>query len=248
MPVAARAKALDRLWPIDALRGFAVLGMVFYHAMWDLSFVGVYPGDVTLGGWRIFARSVASTFLLLVGFNLILLAARTPPAVARRRWLERGLKLLGWGIVISLITWPLFGPQFIAYGVLHFIGTVLLLAPAILRLQRFSIPLAAVFLLGGPVLANRPVDTVWLLPLGLRPPHYVSVDYFPIFPWLGVVLLGVGLGRAYLTYRANTLPAPSAAPAWARPAVFLGRHSLTVYILHQPVIIAILLLLGVRFF
>ncbi|REJ32385.1 MAG: hypothetical protein DIU82_12375, partial [Bacillota bacterium] len=67
-------------------------------------------------------------------------------------------------------------------------------------------------------------------------------------PWSGWGPRGGAPGGASLAHRAGRLPAPSAAPAWARPAVFLGRHSLTVYILHQPVIIAILLLLGVRFF
>jgi len=241
-------KAGPRLWEIDALRGMAVVAMVFYHAMWDLSFAGVYPHDVGQGGWRLVARGIAATFLLLVGVSMTLVQARHPAGVPYRRWLERGLKLLGWGLAISLVTWPIFRHQFIAFGVLHFIGTALLLAPLLLRTGPFAAPLGLLLLLGGRLLACCPVGTWWLLPLGLRPEGYISVDYFPLIPWLGVVLLGVALGRLYVAARERGLAVPSPPPSWARPAVFLGRHSLIVYILHQPVIIAILLLLGVRFF
>lgn len=249
MPSSQAAARRTRLWPIDAIRGLAVAGMVFYHLMWDLYFVGIYPGDVTQGGWRVFARFIATTFLVLVGFNISLLNRRTPGGVPYRRWLERGLKVLGWGMVISLVTWPIFGRQFIAYGVLHFIGTALLLAPLLLKVEGFAVPLGLAFLAGGRLLGTRYVDTVWLLPLGLRPWQYTSVDYFPLIPWLGVVLLGVGLGPL-LVPRLGTRPGPEApapTPRWARPAVFLGRHSLVIYILHQPVIIAVLMLSGVRF-
>ncbi|MFS8542500.1 MAG: DUF1624 domain-containing protein, partial [Limnochordales bacterium] len=80
-------KAGPRLWEIDALRGMAVVAMVFYHAMWDLSFAGVYPHDVGQGGWRLVARGIAATFLLLVGVSMTLRQARTPRGVPARGWL-----------------------------------------------------------------------------------------------------------------------------------------------------------------
>jgi len=244
----AAAKEWPRLWEIDALRGLAVVAMVIYHAMWDLMFTGLYAGDVTSGGWRLFARTTATTFFLLVGVSMTLLTARHPQGVPYRRWAQRGLKLLAWGMVISLITWPLFGRQFIAYGVLHFIGTALLLAPLLLRWRTWAVPLAVVLIGIGLVLVEYRFDTLWLLPLGVRPAHYLSVDYFPLLPWLGVILLGVWLGPLYLEARTHRFPLPRETPLWARPAVFLGRHSLIIYLLHQPLIIAVLLLLGVRFF
>src|SRR5690606_13230351 len=150
----AAAKEWPRLWEIDALRGLAVVAMVIYHAMWDLMFTGLYAGDVTSGGWRLFARTTATTFFLLVGVSMTLLTARHPQGVPYRRWAQRGLKLLAWGMVISLITWPLFGRQFIAYGVLHFIGTALLLAPLLLRWRTWAVPLAVVLIGIGLVLVE----------------------------------------------------------------------------------------------
>src|SRR5690606_24089212 len=93
-----------RLWQIDAVRGMAGVCMVFYHFMWDMMFFGLYPHDVTSGGWRLFARSVAITFLVLVGVSMVLTAQRKRPAERNRQWLERGAKVFGWGLLISVVT------------------------------------------------------------------------------------------------------------------------------------------------
>ncbi|MDI3316008.1 MAG: heparan-alpha-glucosaminide N-acetyltransferase domain-containing protein [Mycobacterium sp.] len=77
------ATETDRLWPVDALRGAAVAGMVAYHFPWDLSFFGLYPADVTQGAWQVLARAGGSVFLLLVGLSMHLTAARRPTPPAR---------------------------------------------------------------------------------------------------------------------------------------------------------------------
>ena len=80
----------------------------------------------------------------------------------------------------------------------------------------------------------------WLLPLGIHTPGYYSFDYFPFIPWFGVFLLGATLGRTAYTSRKSLLP-------WNLPQSFVnvaGRHSLLIYILHQPVILAVLYVLG----
>ena len=119
----------ERLWPVDGLRGVAVAAMVAYHFLWDLSFFGLYPADVTQGAWRWFAGVVAGTFLLLVGISMSLAAARRPPTACAWQWQVRGLKLWGWAVIISLVTRWAVGEQFVRFGILHRIGTALLLAP-----------------------------------------------------------------------------------------------------------------------
>src|SRR5690606_13264345 len=127
-----------RLWQIDAVRGMAVVCMVFYHFMWDMMFFGLYPHDVTSGGWRLFARSVAITFLVLVGVSMVLTAQRKRPAERNRQWLERGAKVFGWGLLISVVTRIFLGEAFVLYGILHLIGTAFLLAPLLWRIRRWT--------------------------------------------------------------------------------------------------------------
>jgi uncharacterized membrane protein len=80
----------------------------------------------------------------------------------------------------------------------------------------------------------------WLLPLGLHSPGFSSFDYFPLIPWLGIFLLGAALGKSVYAPRRSLLP-------WSLPQTFFnaaGRHSLIIYIAHQPVILGILYALG----
>ena len=167
------------------------------------------------------------------------------PGGSRPRWLERGPEAFGLGIAISLMTWPLSGPSSSPMASCTLSARRCLLAPA--SCSSAFRPAAGPCFFGRPVLANLPRGhRVAPAPgppaAGLRFGGLLS----PL-PLAGRGPPGRGLGRLYLASRERGLPALPP-PPWARPAVFLGRHSLIVYILHQPVIIAILLLLGVRFF
>lgn len=253
-----------RLWQIDAVRGMAVVCMVFYHFMWDMMFFGLYPHDVTSGGWRLFARSVAITFLVLVGVSMVLTAQRKRPAERNRQWLERGAKVFGWGLLISVVTRIFLGEAFVLYGILHLIGTAFLLAPLLWRIRRWTPLLGAGVIALGVVLADRSPEMAHLLPyaipLGVRPEFYPAVDYFPVFPWLGVIMLGMGAGQ--LLAPALSGPEPHGPASAARPEpskrqalpgspppvlaqlAAIGRRALIIYILHQPVLLAAFMALG----
>lgn len=227
-----------RLWQLEFVRGCAVILMIFYHFMWDLSFFGLYPRDVTIGGWWVFARSAATIFVLLVGVSIVLAGERRDAAVRNRAWYRRGLQLLALGFAISVVTRFFLGDAFILFGILHFIGTTMLLAPVLWRIRVVAPYIGAIILWLGVVLRNVPVDTWWFVPLGLYPEDYPAVDYFPLVPWLGIVMTGIGLGRLLLARLPVEAPADASAPALLTPIVFLGRHSLLIYIVHQPVLLA----------
>lgn len=234
----------QRLWPIDFIRGVAVLAMVFYHLMWDLHFFGLYRPDVTTGGWRIFARGIATAFLLLVGVSIVLTAERKSPAERNRLWLVRGMKLLGWALAITAVTRVFLGEAFVLFGILHLIAVALLLAPVMWRMRVAAPVLGILFVWLGVVISGRSGDVAWLIPFGVSPPDYPAVDYFPLFPWLGVVMIGLGAGqwlRARLARHASRRGRP---PAPLTPVVAIGRHALAVYIAHQPVILAVLWTMG----
>ena len=133
-------------------------------------------------------------------------------------------------------------------GVLHLIGLSLLLAYPFLRLKRANIIFGLLFVLLGIYLQNISAGFPWLLWLGVAPPDFYSVDYFPVFPSFGVILVGMGLGsQLYPGYR-RRIPVPDISMLpFVKALAFLGRKSLAVYLIHQPVMIAIIYLAGVGY-
>jgi uncharacterized membrane protein len=240
----------QRFWEVDCLRGLAIIMMVIYHLMWDLSYVGVTDVNVFEGFWLGFQRATASLFLLLVGVSLQLSGARArlthrSQAAVWRRQLRRGLTVFAWGMVVTLATWLLLRDAFVRFGILHLIGLSMLLAYPFLRLGPWNLALGAGLIAAGRLLQEVTVDAPWLLWLGLRPQNFYTVDYFPLLPWFGVVLIGLAVGD--LVYRDDTrrlaLPDLSALPPVSLVS-WLGRHSLAIYLLHQPLLIALLIALG----
>jgi len=238
-----------RYWEIDALRGLAIGMMVVYHLAYDLTQYGYYQTNVFVGPWRFFARITASLFILLVGISLALGQARTGSRSMGwpgfKRYLARGLKLVGWGMVITLTTWLYMGQAVIIFGILHLIGTSIILAYPFLSLRWANLPLGAAAIALGFYLNPLPVTHPWLLWLGLRPPSLFQLDYFPLLPWFGLVLLGLFIGQRLYpggTRRFN-LPDLDARPGLEAFA-WLGRRSLAIYLLHQPVLFATLALLS----
>jgi uncharacterized membrane protein len=239
-----------RFWEVDLLRGVAILLMVLYHLVFDLNYFAVYDIDVSSGFWLAVARFTASLFLLLVGLSLTLSHSRAKLLGQedrfRLRLLKRSAWILGLALGITLVTYLFIGRGFIVFGVLHLIGLSLLLAYPFLRLHKSNFIFGLLVILLGIYLQNISVGFPWLLWLGLAPPDFYSVDYFPVFPWFGVILVGMELGdRLYPGYR-RRIPVPdlSSSP-FVRGLAFLGYNSLAVYLVHQPVIIAILYLAGV---
>jgi uncharacterized membrane protein len=80
----------------------------------------------------------------------------------------------------------------------------------------------------------------------LKPAVFVTVDYFPLLPWLGVVSLGLFAGKIlYTDYKRRYYLPDLSQSLLTRTFGFLGRHSLLIYLIHQPIIIIVLYLLGV---
>jgi len=240
-----------RFWEVDALRGVAILMMVWYHFLFDLSYLGGYDINVYTGLWRYWARATATIFIFLVGLSLCLSLARIkqlrPGNSLFRRYLRRGLRIFGWGLSITVVTGLLFPQGTVYFGILHFIGLAVILAYPFLRWRLPNLILGLVALGLGFYLQGLTVDFPWLLWLGLRPESFYTFDYFPIFPWFGVTLMGIFVGNwLYAGYR-RRFPLPEViGQNWAlRFLGFLGQHSLTIYLLHQPALVALLTLLGV---
>ena len=134
------------------------------------------------------------------------------------------------------------GDAYVRFGILHLIGTALLLAPVLWRLRAIGLGLAAALAAAAP-LAGRLTSgagSAWTVPLGITPPGFHSVDYWPVLPWMAAVVLGVWSGPHVGRWLAATAPPPG---LW-HPVCWLGRHSLVVYLLHQPLLLALFALVG----
>ena len=240
-----------RFWEVDFLRGIAIILMVLFHMVFDLNYFGVYEVEMSSGFWFYLARFTASLFLLLVGVSLSLSYSRArllgQEDRFRFRLMKRSLWIFSLAMGVTLVTYLIIGRGFIVFGVLHLIGVSLLLAYPFLRLHGMNFILGLLFILIGLFLQSLSVDFSWLLWLGLAPMDFRSVDYFPLLPWFGVILMGVAFGDLFYRGYSRRIPVPDlAGSSLVSGLAFLGRNSLAIYLAHQPVLIGLLYLGGVR--
>jgi uncharacterized membrane protein len=228
-----------RIVALDLARTAALLGMAVFHFTWDLEFFGYIPRGTTLdGGWAVFARLVASSFLFLVGVSLVLAHGN---GIRWRGFLRRLAMVGGAALAITVATVLAMPEAFIFFGILHCITVASVLGLAFLRAPVWLTLAAAAASWVLPDLARAPLfDPRWLAWTGLAQTPPASFDPVPVLPWFAATLLGIAAARAgeaagLWTRLRTTAPGPLlTAAAWP------GRHSLAVYLLHQPVLLGLL--------
>jgi uncharacterized membrane protein len=240
----------ERLWEIDALRGVAVVAMVLYHFSYDLAYFGHFDVRFFRSGIGLdMGRMIGGSFIFLAGLSLTLsyrraAVSRAPARRPFRKYLLRGGRIFSYGMAITLLTLIFLPNEPIVFGILHLIGASIILAYPFLNLKLPNVALGLVCIAAGLLLRGLDVETPWLVWLGTDPTFFM-LDYWPILPWFGVMLLGVAVGNTLYGGRVKRTDRPSSRPPAARPLTFLGRHSLPVYLVHQPILLAALVLLGV---
>lgn len=239
-PPPPRASSGGRIDLIDLARGIALLAMFVFHFAYDLSNFGLVDFDVQAEpGWRWFARTIAASFLTLVGISLVL-ATRNGLNIAA--YLKRLAMVAGAAAVVTIGTWFAMRDNFIFFGILHHVALASVIALPFLRLPTLALALAAIMVFAAPVLLADSVEPIPLVWLGLTPMPFPSADFVPVLPWFGWVLSGMTLARlglpgfaaSFANWRARSWP--------ARIIVLGGRNSLLVYLVHQPVFIGLIML------
>jgi uncharacterized membrane protein len=259
-----------RFWEIDFLRGIAIIMMIVFHVLFDLSyFAGMFSMTAE---WQYLAYVTATLFLILVGISLSLSYSRAQfsnkinilqrtnakgvDAICKIskgknlfiKYLKRGLMIFSLGLIITITTFILFAQNFIIFGILHLIGLSIILAYPLIRYCYLNLILGALFIMLGIILKSITVNFPWLLWLGIKP-AFTTFDYFPLLPWFGVVLVGIFVGNSLYPKYTRIFRMPEISNAVAKPfkklLCFLGRHSLIIYLAHQLIIIALLQLFGV---
>jgi len=216
-----------RIWEIDSLRGIAILLMVVFHLVFDLAVFGGYPLNYMDGFWYYEGKLSAIMFMTIAGVSSTLSV----------HYFRRALVVFACGMLITLATY-FYDPQtYIRFGILHMLGSCMLFFPFIKNLKSgWLVASGTIALASGQWAAQFTGHFPLLLPFGVTTPDFTSLDYYPLLPWSGFFLYGAALGQLLYKKRRSLIPQP----ACLHPFTALGRHPLTVYLIHQPVLLAIL--------
>ncbi|MCC0003122.1 MAG: DUF1624 domain-containing protein [Methylobacteriaceae bacterium] len=235
---AARSGA--RLPIIDIARGAALVAMFGYHLTWDLAHFGYIGARTPFSpGMRLFSHVIACSFLAVAGVSLAL--ARRSPFAWGGYW-RRMLVIAGAGGLVTLASWLLFPNALILFGILQCIA-----AASLVALPFLFLPWPAALAAGGvaavlPFLfAAHAFDGPWLDWTGLNLTEPTSNDFRPLLPWAAALLFGLGVAQFALPRGGfDRLARIAGTSPPARLLAFGGRHSLTIYLVHQPVFFALL--------
>ena len=236
-------KKQSRLWEVDSARGIAIIMMLISNLLFDLylfkGFIEFYSGF-----WLYFARVTAALFILIAGLSLTLSYSRVSNksrGFKIRKYVKRGLWIFAIGILITIATYLAIGSNFVLFGILHLIGIGIILAYPFLRYRVLNLVLGLIIILIGFLLQNITFNFPWLVWLGLQYPGFNSVDYVPVFPWFGLILIGVFLGNL-LFPEGNRRYKTGINHLLTRILSRMGRNSLIIYLVHQPVFVGLILL------
>lgn len=228
-----------RIWELDALRGICILAVVVFHLIFDLvEIFGILRWNYPQ--WFVLLRDWGGVIFILLSGVCATLGSRS---------VRRGLIVFGCGMGCTAVTVVMaqmgFGSDLIIYfGVLHCLGICMLLWHPAKKLPWWALALlGAVTVAAGFYAQNILVESKWLFPLGFCYPGFTSSDYFPLLPHFGFFLLGGAVGKTLYQKKESLLPRFSGETLLLRPLCFCGRHSLFIYLLHQPLLYALCSLL-----
>jgi uncharacterized membrane protein len=226
--------ANSRIAGVDALRGVALCAMIAYHFCFDLRYFGVIRADFEHDLFWLGARTlILSSFLLIAGVSLTL--ANPSGRNSAKFWRHVAIIALC-ALAVSGASYVFFPRSYIWFGVLHAVAVALVLARPLIPFPRASLAIGILVIVAGLALSHPAFDNRALGWLGFMTAKPSTEDYVPLFPWAGALLCGVALGHAQQRIRAATAPLASA-PAWF---LWAGRHTLAIYLVHQPLLLGAL--------
>lgn len=228
----------SRLLIIDSFRGIFVLWMVFFHFFWDLSFFNILRIPILSDPFWYFQRNIiVFGFVIISGFSFALKFAKGDKSFSGE------IKLLLSSVCVSLASYILSPTEFIYFGVLHFIFLAKILSRLIMLFNRKFIILMIFILISIFNIKMNFFNSIYLNWVGLNTKKPITMDYVPLFPWIGVYFTGIAFGfllvKKELYFRRDLL---NEMPAFKNNFLFLflGKRSLLIYLLHQPIIIGFL--------
>lgn len=250
---------------LDIIRGIAVILMILYHIIFDLNVLyGIRGIDALKGFWYYEGRISAILFIGISGVSTAILFNKYDPKKAIQKNIKRAIKILFWALCITAITFFIQPDMTIHFGILHFIALSTLLSMLVIHcvtlfisrldystqsnfdgksfvLQREANVLFSIGLLwlivSNPLLNLLPHSYQFFL-LGSPPDTYSSWDYYPLFPWFGIILIGIALGKMAHPKQKKKLQNKKGKLTTIIKKI--GQKSLPIYLLHQPIILIVL--------
>ena len=179
------------------------------------------------------------TFIFVAGVSLTISYSRSKRISG---FMLRGLKILAWGMGITLITWLISREGYVRFGILHFFGIAFILAPFFLRFRFINLILGAALMAIGIYLQVQGIyfDFPWLLWLGLMPRGFWTLDYWPLLPWFGLFLVGMFFGKILYPQGNRRFNIHEFNDPVTSALTLPGRHPLVIYLAQWPIVIGVL--------
>ncbi|KYK25227.1 hypothetical protein AYK24_10425 [Thermoplasmatales archaeon SG8-52-4] len=240
-------RSYARFWEIDFFRGIAIIMMIIFHFLYDLNYLNIFNLSLYSGYFLIYVYLVGITFFLLVGISLTLSYSKVKETLPKNKlilkYLIRGFKIFSLGLIITIITFLILKEGFVVFGVLHCIGISIILSYPFLKLRYLNLLFGLILICFGIILKILTFDFYFLIWLGFRPEMFYTIDYFPLLPWFGIILIGIFLGNTFYNKHIRRINLTDLSTnRFVRFFTFLGKHSLIIYFIHQPIILLILYL------
>lgn len=229
----------QRIWELDAFRGICLFFMFYCHIVYDIT---ILFNLTAINDGGLFLWTTNYTGILFITLSGICATLGKHP-------IKRGLLVLGGGFIVTIATWFLWTIGFadkgllIYFGVLHCIGVCMILWSVFRKLPWWVlIPVGLAVICAKDLVLGICADTYLLLPFAIIPPDFATSDYFPLIPCFGYFLIGSGLGQLLYKKKKSLLPEPKFFPF--NMLCFMGRHSLLIYLAHQPIITGCIIIIS----
>ncbi|MFT4309990.1 MAG: heparan-alpha-glucosaminide N-acetyltransferase [Candidatus Woesearchaeota archaeon] len=228
---------------MDYARGIAIVMMIIYHILWDINYFFVTDIELETGYWEYHRIITVSLFLFLVGISIAISnASKNAPLL---KYLKRGTIILSYGIIITIITYLIIPDSYVRFGILHLIGVAIIISYLFTRPRIIALIGGIILLLLGLIANTSDASNSILLEImGLTGLSSPTVDYYPIIPWMGIVLLGLYAGRILYPNNKRIYSIRSYNNSLAeRTLCYMGRNSLKIYLIHQPILLTLFYIL-----
>lgn len=212
--------------------------MIIYHLLFDLNYFGFLSVDLSSFEYLVFARVIQVSFLMLVGVSSYILFSKSKSFdLFVKKQINRFIIVGLNAILITLATWIAFPDQYISFGILHLIAVSIVIITVLSKLDRGAIFVLSLIIFALSLILDHRTYYEGISWLGFYTDNFSSLDYFPILPWLGVPLIGFSLGELIVS-RAAMLPTSKYLEIFS----VIGRRSLLIYMIHQPIIFVLILI------
>lgn len=228
---------------LDVARGFAILLMFIYHFSFDLNYYGFIQQNFTHDEfWTTFRTIIVTLFLTIMGISLYLSCYR---GLSKKRFLQRLYLLLFYSFLVSLSSWLMYPKAMIFFGILHFISVASLLGLLFIRFGKINVLIGSILIILPQNISFEVFNQPYLQWFGLMTKLPITVDYVPLLPWFGVVLIGIYLGQLLSQQASQSfLKKWQATTPITKTLALAGRYSLHIYMLHQPLFLGILYIIS----